>query len=418
MEIVTKRYNVMLFIFTIILGVLVGVSSGLLGILLNLVEKIFLNYNEVARYPAPVNGIPIFRLYSVAVGGIISAIIWWIIREKYKKPISINQALSGDKMPFISTLIHVITQIFYVGTGGSIGRELAPREAGTLIAQSVEDRIRKLNILKIELADRQLLLAAAAGAGFSGVYLAPITGALFSVELLLKKFTFRTVSISLLMTSVSMLIGGMFKGFKPYYIVNHTTFSGAGIIIVLAFAPLMGIMGGLFRLMFQSVAKHKATGYNILWMLPLVSIATGIIAIYFPEIMGNGRSLMQLSVFSESHNMIVILFIGLILKMIVTLLTIRAGASGGTLTPSIAIGGSAGAIIGIICSWTFMPSISVDQMAILGAVTFLAASQQAPLMALFMMIEITHIGYSWLLPMFLGVIVSLFFSRLPLKYKR
>ena len=418
MEIVTKRYNVMLFIFTIILGVLVGVSSGLLGILLNLVEKIFLNYNEVARYPAPVNGIPIFRLYSVAVGGIISAIIWWIIREKYKKPISINQALSGDKMPFISTLIHVITQIFYVGTGGSIGRELAPREAGTLIAQSFENRIRKLNILKLELADRQLLLAAAAGAGFSGVYLAPITGALFSVELLLKKFTFRTVSISLLMTSVSMLVGGMFKGFKPYYIVNHTTFSGAGIIIVLAFAPLMGIMGGLFRLMFQSAAKHKATGYNILWMLPLVSIATGIIAIYFPEIMGNGRSLMQLSVFSESHNMIVILFIGLILKMIVTLLTIRAGASGGTLTPSIAIGGSAGAIIGIICSWTFMPSISVDQMAILGAVTFLAASQQAPLMALFMMIEITHIGYSWLLPMFLGVIVSLFFSRLPLKYKR
>lgn len=418
MEIVTKRYNVMLFIFTIILGVLVGVSSGLLGILLNLVEKIFLNYNEVARYPAPVNGIPIFRLYSVAVGGIISAIIWWIIREKYKKPISINQALSGDKMPFISTLIHVITQIFYVGTGGSIGRELAPREAGTLIAQSFENRIRKLNILKLELADRQLLLAAAAGAGFSGVYLAPITGALFSVELLLKKFTFRTVSISLLMTSVSMLVGGMFKGFKPYYIVNHTTFSGAGIIIVLAFAPLMGIMGGLFRLMFQSAGKHKATGYNILWMLPLVSIATGIIAIYFPEIMGNGRSLMQLSVFSESHNMIVILFIGLILKMIVTLLTIRAGASGGTLTPSIAIGGSAGAIIGIICSWTFMPSISVDQMAILGAVTFLAASQQAPLMALFMMIEITHIGYSWLLPMFLGVIVSLFFSRLPLKYKR
>lgn len=418
METVTKRYNVMLFIFTIILGVLVGVSSGLLGILLNLVEKIFLNYNEVARYPAPVNGIPIFRLYSVAVGGIISAIIWWIIREKYKKPISINQALSGDKMPFISTLIHVITQIFYVGTGGSIGRELAPREAGTLIAQSVENRIRKLNILKLELADRQLLLAAAAGAGFSGVYLAPITGALFSVELLLKKFTFRTVSISLLMTSVSMLIGGMFKGFKPYYIVNHTTFSGAGIIIVLAFAPLMGIMGGLFRLMFQSAAKHKATGYNILWMLPLVSIATGIIAIYFPEIMGNGRSLMQLSVFSESHNMIVILFIGLILKMIVTLLTIRAGASGGTLTPSIAIGGSLGAIIGLICSGSFMPSISVDQMAILGAVTFLAASQQAPLMAIFMLIEITHIGYSWLLPMLLGVLVSLFFSRLPLKYKR
>lgn len=38
-------------------------------------------------------------------------------------------------MPLVKTLIHVYTQIFFVGTGNSIGRELAPREAGAALAQ-------------------------------------------------------------------------------------------------------------------------------------------------------------------------------------------------------------------------------------------------------------------------------------------
>ncbi len=53
----------------------------------------------------------------------------------------------------------------------------------------------------------------------------------------------------------------------------------------------------------------------------------------------------------------------------------------------------------------------MGQGAILGAGTLLAASQQAPFMAMFMLIEITHLNYSALLPLALGIIISSAVSR-------
>lgn len=40
---------------------------------------------------------------------------------------------------------------------------------------------------KLAPSDAELLLAAAAGAGFAGVYIAPLTGMFFCIEILLKK---------------------------------------------------------------------------------------------------------------------------------------------------------------------------------------------------------------------------------------
>lgn len=38
-------------------------------------------------------------------------------------------------MPFWQTIAHVVLQIFIVGSGASIGREVAPRELGAMLAQ-------------------------------------------------------------------------------------------------------------------------------------------------------------------------------------------------------------------------------------------------------------------------------------------
>ena len=66
-------------------------------------------------------------------------------------------------------------------------------------------------------------MTAAAGAGFAGIYISPITGMFFSVEVLLKKMTLRTVGVSLTMSTIAMLIGSLVKGFQPYYILHDMT---------------------------------------------------------------------------------------------------------------------------------------------------------------------------------------------------
>ena len=111
-----------------------------------------------------------------------------------------------------------------------------------------------------------------------------------------------------------------------------------------------------------------------------------------------------------------VLLVGAGLKAIVTVLTIRSGASGGTLTPSISIGGALGAVVGWVLSY-WIPGVNIGQGAILGAGTLLAASQQAPLAAMFMLIEITHLDGSAILPLTIGILIATAVSRLVLQPK-
>lgn len=397
---------------TIVLGVLVGISSVLLSMFLTLIEYLFLHFNESMLNPSPIGTMPIQRLISVVLGGIIVAVVWYLLRTKTSGPVSINAALKGANMPAIPMIIHVVTQIFYVGTGGSVGRELAPREAGAMIANKWNQFLTKTGFGNLSTQDQQLLIASAAGAGFAGVYIAPITGMLFAVEILLKKVSLRTVVVSLTMSSIAMLVGSLDKGFTPYYFVADTKFSVTILPFVIIMGPIAGILGGLFRRACQWAEKNQTHNQRVLWQLPLISIVTGIIAMYLPAIMGNGRALAQLSISNTGTKLLYLLAIGAVLKAIVTVYSIRSGAAGGTLTPSIAIGAAAGAIL--------CPLFGIDpaQGALLGAVALLAASQQAPLMALFMIIEVTHLGSTAYLPLGLAVALAAAFSRLVLNTKK
>ena len=125
--------NLPLAIATVVLGVVVGFSSLLVSVALDLTEKLFLHFQENNLVPVDVSAGGMRRFASVLIGGIISAIIWYLLQRNYK-PVKLGKAVKGQQMPLVKTLIHVYTQIFFVGTGNSIGRELAPREAGAALA--------------------------------------------------------------------------------------------------------------------------------------------------------------------------------------------------------------------------------------------------------------------------------------------
>ncbi|QBR46860.1 chloride channel protein [Leuconostoc kimchii] len=399
------KKTIVLVISTISLGLIVGLSSMLLGLFLDLVERVFLKYEETAKIPAPLGTFPTDRLLSVVVGAIIVAVIWWFLRTQTKTPISIKKALNGEQMPFWQTILHVMTQIFFVGTGGSVGRELAPREAGALFAQKWANLLQKLHIPALSQSDRQLLMTAAAGAGFAGIYIAPFTGMLFSVEVLLKKLTLRTVAVSLTMSTIAMFVGSLAKGFRPYYLIGDAKFSAISFLLIFILAPIAGVVGALFRKLCQWAESHQTTNKLIFWQLPAMGLITGLIALLLPEIMGNGRSLAQLAMSSSSQKMVSILLFGGLLKTFVTVLTIRAGAAGGTLTPAIAIGAVIGAIVGLfLMPW--LPAVSIWQCAVIGAGALLAASQQAPFMAMLMLIEICHLDSSALLSMGVAILIA------------
>jgi H+/Cl- antiporter ClcA len=405
-----KSNNFAMTVATLVLGTVVGCSSLLLSLLLDYTEEFFLDFKETNLVPVNVFVSGHHRLISVLIGGVISAVIWYVLQRKYH-PVSIGKTITGKTMPLGKTLIHVCTQIFFVGTGNSIGRELAPREAGAAIAQKWTRLANGRLLLSND--DQKLLIAAAAGAGFAGVYIAPLTGAVFCIELLYKKVNARVIAVSLTMSVIATLIGSIVKGYAPYYLVGSRNFG----LWTVPLAVILGIVGGLLGTAFKQgvkLAKEKrATNKNILVQLPILSLITAGVASFYPQIMGNGRGLAQLAINTGtvSQRVLMLLLFGLLAKVVITLGTIKCGGYGGILTPSIAAGAVLGVFVGI-CYMMVIPAVTLAQAAVLGAALFLAASQQAPLMAMFMLFEVCHLNYTALLPLAVGVAVSITISKL------
>ncbi|MFV0556099.1 MAG: chloride channel protein [Lactovum sp.] len=398
-----------LLISVFVLGILSGLVAGILGFFMDWIAELFLAFNETNKMPVAVNATSFRRLLSPILASLLSSLIWFLIRRQKKIP-KISQVIEGEKMPFIGSVAHIFNQLLYVGAGGSVGRELAPREFATLLAEKWQRLLTFFKLDYLTAEDKRLLIASAAGAGFAGAYLSPLTGMFFCIEILYKKISKKSIAISLTMSLIAMQIGILMKGNEPYYLLGLETFSSKSFLLTLFLSPLLGLLAAFFRRSFLWAERNQSKDKKILWQLPLAALLTGFISMLFPQIMGNGRGLAQLSFNAESQELIVTLLLIALLKGPVTVMTIRAGAAGGTLTPSISMGASLGASLVLV-----FPILPVWQGAMIGAVAFLSAAQQAPLMALFMMLEISHLPLSSVAPLALSACLSLASSQMILK---
>jgi H+/Cl- antiporter ClcA len=100
----------------------------------------------------------------------------------------------------------------------------------------------------------------------------------------------------------------------------------------------------------------------------------------------------------------------LLLRVLVTLGALRAGAEGGLLTPGLSIGALLGIILGGFWNYAW-PGLPLGAFAIVGSAAFLASSMKMPLTAVVLIMEFTRIGHDFLVPMLFGVIgsVSVFY---------
>lgn len=162
--------SVALITTVLVLGVLIGACAGALTLLLYTIEHIALGFVETPELPGPFLTHPVRRALSLIIGASCAALLWWLLRTKTQAVPSVRQAVRGTLMPVWQTAAHVLLQIFIVGCGLSVGREVAPRELGAMLAQ------RLCRWTGLHRADLQTVVAIAAAAGLAGVYNAPLAG--------------------------------------------------------------------------------------------------------------------------------------------------------------------------------------------------------------------------------------------------
>lgn len=387
-----------------IVGIAIGAAAGLLTLMLYQVERFALGYIENAHESGPFNMPAIRRAISVTVGASIAAVIWWLLRTRTTTVPSVKKAVGGALMPVWQTIVHVLLQIFIVGTGMSIGREVAPRELGAMFGQ------RFARWVRLGAKDTRMLVAITAAAGLAGVYNAPLAGTFFAVEILLADVTLETVTLAFACSALASWVASLVKGTHVFYLIGKADglFTPDYMLFALIAGLMLGVAGALFRRGSQWAERNKPSGAGILWMMPLAGLLTGVVAIAVPQVMGNGRATAQLSFSSKADLAVIpVLLLSFVAKAIVTLLTIRSGASGGVLQPGIALGASGGAILGILWMQVFHTN-SIGMYALLGACALLAASQQAPLMAICLVMELADAPINLFVPIGLAVAVSAF----------
>lgn len=364
---------------------LLGLVSGFAGIilhnLLEFVEGLVFGHSE-HESSFLTDGVRPYRIgISLLIVGLTSALVWYSLQRKGKLLSIKGQMKEEDSrlaLHFWRQLLHSSWQIVAVGGGAPIGKEGAPREIGALLAG------RLAKGFGLPLADRIFLIACGAGAGLAAVYQVPLTSVFFIFETLGIVFSLKRFFLAGISTYVAAYTAGWVISDHALYKLPVTTWSLQVLwlmpILVLVLTPLAF---GFARLTKQ-VTAHRIKDKRIFLTLPLAFLFLAGLAQKLPHLLGNGRMVAQEVINGISWKTAFLLFV---LKALVVLLTLWAGAYGGTLTPSFALG-MAGAALFTLAFGLESPST----ILLIGAVCFLTVTLKAPLSAIGLVIGFTGQG--------------------------
>jgi H+/Cl- antiporter ClcA len=381
-----------------VVTILVGIGSGISGLLVSLalqwLEHLAFGYSSGTFLHGVLDASPTRRVIALGVAGVVGAIGWWALRRWARPVVSVEAGVAGERMPKRVTVANAALQVVIVGLGSSIGREVAPRELGAMVAGWLSERAG------LTARERRILVACGAGAGLAAVYNVPLGGAVFAVEILLAELSLATALPALATAAIATVVAQLIVPSAPLYAVPALTLTPT----LLAWSVVAGPVIGFAALGFVGGARwalaHRVTGKWILLAMPLIFLGVGCLAIPFPAILGNGQALGQLA-FNGTVPLLLIATL-LVVKAVATTGTIYAGAAGGTLTPSLAVGAALGAVLG--AAWSLMwPGSPVVAFAFIAAAAFLASALRAPFSALILILEFTGQGPALLAPTMVAI---------------
>ena len=392
---VTTRRFVVATIFT-------GVIAGLVGLacihLLHWIQALAWDMHSGTLLEAVSGASPARRVLNLVLGGILGAASWFFLFRRSRAITSVSAAVGGTPMPPLRATWHALTQVLIVGLGASVGREVAPREMAAAFSAAAADR------LGLTPEDRRIIVACGAGAGLAAVYSIPISGAIYTLEILLVSRSRRAVAPAFCTSAIAVLISTGFTRPAPFYTVPTLTPSLSLTVFAALIGPLLGATGWAFKQAVARVGAARPRDWRLLASLPTASFLVGVIAVWVPSVLGNGQASAQTqfdAVWATGAGLGIAALV-LATKTVTTFLTIRAGGWGGVLTPAVALGAGIGTVIGLpwAAAW---PGSQVAAFAFIGAAAFLGASMNAPFTGLILVIEFTAQGPTILVPATLAV---------------
>ena len=321
---------------------------------------------------------------------------------------ALNNGRVEQKAGWASAAASFIT----LSTGGSSGREGPVVHLAAVLSSRVSDWIRADGITGRD------LLGCAVAAAVSASFNAPIAGALFALEVVLRHFAVHAFAPIVIASVTGTVVSRLLLGDVTEYVLPSQT--ALAFYVELPAFVLLGLLCGLVAVILMRaifLTEDFATRVQNLtraprYLRPMVAGALlGALAIYFPHIIGVGYettsdALTGRLLFHEA-------FVFAVLKIVAVAITMGGRMGGGIFSPSLMVGALTGLAFGIVATSIF-PDVSgtgtLYALAGMGAVA--AAVLGAPISTTLIVFELTGDWQTGLAVMIAVSISTAFASRL------
>ena len=388
----------------ILVGTVAGLGGMLLALLLQAIQHAAYGYDlgAVVSPESFLQGVtaasPIRRVIALTLCGAVAGIGWWAVYRFGRPLISVKVAVGKDEpgppMPVLTTIVHALLQIVTVALGSPLGREVAPREIGAMLATWLS------SCVGLSVVETRIAIACGAGAGLAAVYNVPLGGAVFVLEALLETTAPRAAVAAIASSVIASTIAWIGLGDVSQYQVPPLEIGRPLVAASIVAGPVIGLAAYGFRTIVQWTTTRATHGWKMVpWSLA-VFLTIGIVATQFPQLPGNGKGPSQLGFDGDLSVSLATSL--LVLKILAIAASLRVGAAGGVLTPSLTIGALLATVLCPVLALVF-PGISPAGFALVGAAAFLASSMNIPLTAIVLTLEFTRVSHDLCVPIFLAV---------------
>jgi CIC family chloride channel protein len=417
-----------------VVGVLIGVVAGLgatafyygIQLVTNLLLGGITGFfppNPAGEIQSAVSARPDFLLVPVAtiIGGLIAGIVIFSLAPEAQGH-GTDEAIAAfhrkdGKIRHRVPLVKAVASVFTIGSGGSGGREGPTAQIGAGFGSFIADA------LGLSVRDRRLAVAVGLGAGIGAIFKAPFAGAILSGEILYSAGDFEVEALvpAFIASPAGYLIFASITGFTPIFGNSVSSFAFTNLTTIPVYLVLglaCGLAGRLFSTAFYSIKQLFSSLSTPRYFKPVLGAAvTGVIGIFFPQILGLGYGFLQylidgnLSAIAPNFfalPLIVTLLLVVILKVVATSFTVGSGGSAGVFAPSMVIGGFLGAVFWVAVNSAFPGWIPVPApLVIVGMMALFGGVGRAPISVMLMVSEMTG-SLSLLVPAVFAVLVAYF----------
>jgi len=404
----------------LLLSVLIGGTAGLGVVLFHyLIER-----SHSLSHALIVDNIKVFLhiqgTWVVALvpmlGGIVVGLMRWYWHDFGPNMNSMIAATqSGNKVTPWRGLVKMVAASVSLGTGASLGPEGPSVEIGANLGMFLGQA------LNASQERQRLLLGAGAAAGIAAGFNAPIAGVFFALELVLgTTFATSSVSVVVLAAVVASLVAQIGLGARPAFALPvyevkslfelplYLLLGGLASVVAFTYTQTVDFAREAFQ---GNVSYLSWLGKIPRWLTPVIGGGiVGIVALKFPQVTGIGYETIEAMLQDVQFSVILLVSI-LVIKLLMTAVSLGSGLVGGLFAPSMFLGATTGAIYGKSLVLLFPQLVGLiaapPAYAMVGMAAVLASSARAPLTAILLMFELTR-DYRIVLPVMACVGLSIY----------